>query len=327
MAIPFSMKPIAYAGLLVVPAAAAYLGTDGYFRLQAQDPRVWISHSTGATLAADWMRSRGPYDEVYITPDLWDPGLWDQPPHPTLRFLAPKTRFHYFEALGPPPPPSPDKSVAYFIGAPYAGIYRYLQSSYPEESFESISPQGREQIVYVADFRRRESMTTEPRARWRTQARFGELGSLVGVDMNVSAIGSAGCANAILGAARSGGDLKVQLYWRALGSSKGSYKISVQLLDSEGKLVAQHDGLPMRGRAPTTQWVAGRYVGDPHPISLPSTIQPGCYTLIVAMYDPVSNDRLIVNDNASAAVLGDVLVLPTTRVLAELPAELVQGTQ
>ncbi|MFN2173551.1 MAG: ArnT family glycosyltransferase [Candidatus Promineifilaceae bacterium] len=64
----------------------------------------------------------------------------------------------------------------------------------------------------------------------------------------------------------------------------------VHLLDEEGQVVAQHDGLDVR--------LAGLQQGDwfaqLHTLPLPEDLQPGTYTLQIGVYDPATGRRLVV---------------------------------
>ena len=87
------------------------------------------------------------------------------------------------------------------------------------------------------------------------------------------------------------GPWNVSLAWRVTGDTERSHNVTVQLLDEGGWIVAQHDGPPASGAAPTSSWVAGEVVLDQHQLSLPNLV-PGRYTLIVALYDSGSGERL-----------------------------------
>ena len=77
-------------------------------------------------------------------------------------------------------------------------------------------------------------------------------------------------------------------------------------------LAAQHDSEPMGGLSPTTSWEPGRIVTDRHGLLIPSDLEPGTYTLIVALYDPATGARLPVSEGDGSqndhAVLGAVLI-------------------
>ena len=48
------------------------------------------------------------------------------------------------------------------------------------------------------------------------------------------------------------------------------YTISVQLVDGDGVVVAQHDGAPALGTVPTTKWQRDRNVRDVHYLDVPT---------------------------------------------------------
>ena len=78
--------------------------------------------------------------------------------------------------------------------------------------------------------------------------------------------------------------LNVWLRWQALADGASDYTVTVQVLDSAGFLVAQHDGIPGGGFVPTSEWSAGQIVDDRHSVALPADLSPGCYRLVVAFY-------------------------------------------
>jgi 4-amino-4-deoxy-L-arabinose transferase-like glycosyltransferase len=96
------------------------------------------------------------------------------------------------------------------------------------------------------------------------------------------------------GACTPGDILPVTLFWEARSPTSGSYKVTVHLLDDTGALVAQHDGEPEGGFAPTTTWQPGQAVIDRHGILLPVDL-PSCnYSLVAAMYHAATGERLTV---------------------------------
>lgn len=70
------------------------------------------------------------------------------------------------------------------------------------------------------------------------------------------------------------------------------YKVSLQLVDSQGKLRQQIDRQPVDGLRPTTSWQAGDVVSDRYSFVLPSDLEVGVYDLNLVVYDPVSLKRL-----------------------------------
>ena len=81
------------------------------------------------------------------------------------------------------------------------------------------------------------------------------------------------------------------LYWRALDPQTQKLTVFTQLLDSNGELVAGHDGVPQAGTAPVPDWPVGEVQSDTHSIALPFNLQPGEYSLVVGMYNRF-NERI-----------------------------------
>jgi hypothetical protein len=82
-----------------------------------------------------------------------------------------------------------------------------------------------------------------------------------------------------------GGTLHLTLYWQATDEMDVSYTVFVHLLEPGGQVLAQDNREPAGGRRPTSGWVAGEYVADPHDIPLPPELPPGDYVVEVGMYD------------------------------------------
>lgn len=94
---------------------------------------------------------------------------------------------------------------------------------------------------------------------------------------------------------RHGQSVRVTLLWRALRAPALDYSVSAFLLDSAGRLVAQHDGVPLDGKAPTSAWQEGSLKLDSHRILLPPDLPSGEYTVGVKVYwyanpEPLSAD-------------------------------------
>src|SRR5581483_4534543 len=93
---------------------------------------------------------------------------------------------------------------------------------------------------------------------------------------------------------RSGGSrskMEVTLYWRKLAPLAPDLHVFVHLLDGQGRVVAQHDGVPAGGKRPTSSWTDAEYVADRHILDLPADAS-GSRQLEVGLYDPVTGRRL-----------------------------------
>ncbi len=128
-----------------------------------------------------------------------------------------------------------------------------------------------------------------PSPSHETNVRFGDYTRLVGYD-----------------SIRSERNLRVVLYWQALGALQISYKGFVHILDSSGQLITQRDQIPGAGALPTTSWVKGEYLVDVYDIALPNDLNN--YQIHAGLYDPASGVRIIAYDAAGNQV-GDSLVL------------------
>jgi hypothetical protein len=101
---------------------------------------------------------------------------------------------------------------------------------------------------------------------------LGETATLVGFDL--------------AGDVQPGSTLTVTLVWRAEETPATSYRVFLHLLDSEGRLVAQSDGVPADWTRPTTGWLPGEIITDPRTLTIPPDAPPGAYTLQAGLYVP-----------------------------------------
>jgi hypothetical protein len=92
--------------------------------------------------------------------------------------------------------------------------------------------------------------------------------------------------------ARPGSELEVSLHWRALAATTANYVVSIQMLDSAGKLVAQQDSPPVGGDYPTSAWEVGSPVLDQHRLAIPAGVPPGTYLVQVVVYAAETLQRL-----------------------------------
>ena len=86
------------------------------------------------------------------------------------------------------------------------------------------------------------------------------------------------------------------LFWRTEAPLDTRYKITVQMLDENGLVAAQHDSEPANNRAMTIDWHPDETVIDNHGLVLP----PGAFRLIVGIYElGAPQNRLLVNGSDS----------------------------
>lgn len=111
----------------------------------------------------------------------------------------------------------------------------------------------------------------------------------------------------------SGETLAITLLWRAVRQPDKDYTGFVQLLDAEGRLVAQHDHPLTNNFMPSTLWRPGVTLPDAYQILLPSEAAVGKYRLIVGLYDGKSGERLPVVVDGSAA--GDTVTISDMTII------------
>jgi hypothetical protein len=131
-------------------------------------------------------------------------------------------------------------------------------------------------------------------ARYPLDHLFGPAIRLIGFDAEPDLGGGA--------TLRAGDSMTVNLLWQAESEPGKPYTVFVQLLDSGGKLVAQHDGPPAGGRSPTSGWLSGDRVADEHRVELPKDLPAGAYRLIVGLYD-ANGQRLTLPDGQTFAAI------------------------
>ena len=91
-----------------------------------------------------------------------------------------------------------------------------------------------------------------------------------------------------------GGQIEVVLYWQALDTVSEDYKVFVHLYHPTipGGLPGQHDSPPGNGAFPTSGWLAGEVVTDPHLVMIEPDADVGVSKIGVGLYVPATGERL-----------------------------------
>jgi hypothetical protein len=128
-------------------------------------------------------------------------------------------------------------------------------------------------------------------------ARFGDSITLQGYALSTATL-------------KPGDVLQVRLDWQTDAPLDTTYKVFVQLLNSDGGLAAQQDSEPNSGSAPTTTWTPGQTVIDRHGLAIPRDLPPGTYKLIIGLYNrDDSSARLpVATAGGDYLELGQILV-------------------
>jgi hypothetical protein len=116
--------------------------------------------------------------------------------------------------------------------------------------------------------------------------------------------------------ALAAGDLlAVRLDWEALAQPAAGYSAFIQLLDADGRVVAQRD-LPLQSDgAASSAWQPGQQASTRAAMALPAGMAPGPYRLIAGLYDAQTGGRLPVA-GGDFVELGAVQVERTDRPAA-----------
>jgi hypothetical protein len=101
------------------------------------------------------------------------------------------------------------------------------------------------------------------------------------------------------------------------GQPAADYQAFVHLIDAAGRTVAQVDVAP-GGDMPTSAWEPGQQIGVPLPLALPEGLPNGAYQVTLGLYDPQTNQRLVLTGGTAAdaaragpnALLLDTITLP-----------------
>jgi len=124
---------------------------------------------------------------------------------------------------------------------------------------------------------------------------LGDLAELVGFDLDPTL--------------HSGRDTPLTLYWRSLADEDRDLVVFCHVLDSDGRLVAQHDGPPASGGRPTSGWIANEYIVDPHTMVWSNPSYQGTATIEVGLYDPSNGERLLSPVGHSQIILADGIIV------------------
>lgn len=89
------------------------------------------------------------------------------------------------------------------------------------------------------------------------------------------------------GTVHAGDPVAAVLGWERIGEARKNYKVSLRLVDSGGKLIAQKDRSLMHNwHQGVTGWAEGEPVNEYYLLELPEDAPAGEYRLLVLVYDP-----------------------------------------
>jgi hypothetical protein len=111
----------------------------------------------------------------------------------------------------------------------------------------------------------------------------------------------------------AGDALALKMDWRATRDLFEDFTVFAQLVDVDGNVIAQRDGMMQDMFFPTMLWSPGRIVPDARALAIPRDASPGVYRLLAGLYRAQNLERLPVvtseGESPDAVVdLGEVIV-------------------
>jgi hypothetical protein len=107
--------------------------------------------------------------------------------------------------------------------------------------------------------------------------------------------------------AAPGSTLLIHPRWRASAAPERDYTVFVHLVDAAGKVVANGDSPPLRGRFPTSVWEAGDVVPDAYQVTIPADAR-GPMRVLIGLYRPDTGERLPVDAGGDSLELARIEV-------------------
>lgn len=104
-------------------------------------------------------------------------------------------------------------------------------------------------------------------------------------------------------------EMQVSLLWQAEQSLPTSYLVFVQLLGEGDHKIAEWNGAAGGDWYPTIVWQVGQRMWQDIPLAIAADAQPGHYRTIVGLFDPVSGERLHLQDGSPMMSVGEVEVV------------------
>lgn len=148
------------------------------------------------------------------------------------------------------------------------------------------------------ELERAELLFEVPPMQHKVGVRFSDFAELIGYDLDRTEV-----------TPREG--VRLTLYWRAINREPldTSYTVFTHILNEEGRLIAQHDGIPADGKRPTTGWVEGEIIVDVHEMEFSDLIYVGKGTIEVGLYDAMTMERVLTSEGSDHLLLPSEIVI------------------
>jgi hypothetical protein len=137
-------------------------------------------------------------------------------------------------------------------------------------------------ILGKLEFVERARSFKTPEVQYRVGINLGNVVQLIGYDLQQDQVAA-------------GDAFPLTLYWRALDEMGTSYTVFIHVVGPDGVIRGQWDSRPGSGNLPTTGWVKDEVITDQYLVPMDEDAPPWQYTIVVGMYDPMTNQRLQVS--------------------------------
>jgi hypothetical protein len=137
-------------------------------------------------------------------------------------------------------------------------------------------------ILGKLEFVERARSFETPEVQYRVGINLGNVVQLIGYDLQQDQVAA-------------GDAFPLTLYWRALDEMGTSYTVFIHVVGPDGVIRGQWDSRPGSGNLPTTGWVKDEVITDQYLVPMDEDAPPWQYTIVVGMYDPMTNQRLQVS--------------------------------
>jgi hypothetical protein len=137
-----------------------------------------------------------------------------------------------------------------------------------------------------------------------TAATFGDVAQLAGVWST------------------AGHDLHLALAWKGLVDRPAlDAKVFVHLINAEGQIVAQQDGVPVHWTRPFATWRQNEDLLDVYTLSVPEGVDVNQLSLRIGLYHPDSGVRVPAVARSGERLADDAVVFPVQAVLSRGSAQ------
>ncbi len=122
---------------------------------------------------------------------------------------------------------------------------------------------------------------------------FGNQITLIGYDLSKTT-------------AKPSESITIRPYWRIKEHPRTNYSMFIHLYpQTEAQIIAQHDGPPTTMERPTLTWDDPNelYIGQDAKLTIPGSILPGSYRLVLGLYDFNNGQRLLSSDGTDSFVV------------------------